>query len=108
MQVENQPDHLLPPEQEITEMSPGTTFRKVVDDLFTHEAVAQRLAGQEENEKVKALTEEWKQTITEHLEETALRGLNEFVDQLDYVLSQETTSEPLAADQRDELDKRVE
>jgi hypothetical protein len=42
------------------------------------------------------------------LEETALRGLNEFVDQLDYVLSQETTSEPLAADQRDELDKRVE
>ena len=108
MRVEDQPDHLLPPEQQITEMSPGTTFRKMVDDLFTHEAVAQRLEGQEENEKVKELTEEWKQTLTEHLEETALRGLNEFVDQLDYVLGREPTAEPLAADQRDELDKRVE
>lgn len=74
MSVENRAEHQTHPgpSKELTqEMSLGTALRGVVDDLFTNQAIAERLRALTGDPEVEALLETWKRDLTGQLEETA-------------------------------------
>lgn len=105
--IEHRTEHPLPSEHETKEMSVAVALRKVVDDLFTCKAIAGKMEGSEGNERVEALVSHHKQVLVEHLEETAWRGVAEFLAQLEHLQAQPGLPLPPSLDQRDELDKRI-
>lgn len=105
--IEDRPNYLSPSEQEVKEMSVTVALRKVVDDLFTCEVIAEKLQGAEGDQQVEALVSHHKQILVEHLEEIAWRGVDEFLAHLDHLQAQPELPLSPSPDQRDELDSRI-
>lgn len=105
--LEDRAAHLPPSEQEVKEMSVTAALRKIVDDLFTYETVAEKLQDTEGNERIEALVSHHKLLLVEHLEETAWRGIDEFLAQLDNLHAQPGLPLSPPPVQRDELDQRI-
>ena len=106
--IKDRPDHRPPSEQEIKEMSVAVALRKVVDDLFTCQAVADKLRGTEADQPIEALVSHHKQILVEHLEETAWRAVDNFLVQLDDLPTKPETPFPSLPDQRNDVSNRVE
>lgn len=105
--IEDHPEYPLPSEKDTKEMSVTVALRRVVDDLFTCKAVAEKMEGNEGNERIETLVSHHKQILVEHLEETAWCGVAEFLAQLDHLQAQPGLPLPPSLDQRDELDSRT-
>jgi hypothetical protein len=105
--IEDRADYPLPPEKVTKEMSITVALRRVVDDLFTIKAVAEKLQGTEGDQQVEALMGHHKQILAEHLEETAWRGIDEFLARLDNLQVQPGLPLSPSPDHQDELDSRV-
>jgi hypothetical protein len=105
--IEDRTGYLPPSEQEVKEMSVNVALRKVVDDLFTCEAVADKLRGSEDDPQIEALVSHHKQILVEHLEEITWRGIDELLAQLDHLQAQPRLPLSPSPDQRDELDSRT-
>lgn len=74
MTVERQPvspDPLAPTPETVAEMSFGTALRKAVNDLFTCEAIAQKVQALPTTDVVPALLDTWKQGLVSHLQTQA-------------------------------------
>ena len=97
-------DHPLPPEEESWEMSFEMAMRKAVDDLFTCEAIGDRVKSIEDEERVEHFLDHHKQILIEHLVETAGRTVNEIVTALDN--PQDLPNLP-SSTPRDDAEKRV-
>ena len=86
MTVEARPEpYPDPPKQLLQEISLGTALRRIVDDLFTYQAIAERLHGIAADNAIEQLIETWKQGLTHHLEETAQASLQNVVAVLDLI-----------------------
>lgn len=105
--IEHRTEPLLPSEHETKEMSVAVALRKVVDDLFTCKAVAEKLQGTEGDQQAEALVSHHKQILIEHLEEIAWRGVDEFLAHYDHLQAQPELPLAPSLDQRDELDSRT-
>jgi hypothetical protein len=105
--LEDRTTHIPPFEQEVKEMSVAAALRKLVDDLFTYETVAEKLQDTAGNERIEVLVSHHKLLLVEHLEETAWRGIDEFLAQLDNLHAQPGLPLSPAPDPRDELDHRI-
>ena len=108
IRVEDHSEHPSPSEQEIKEMSVAVALRKLVDDLFTHRGIAEKLARTEGDEQIEALLDHHKQVVVEHLEETAWRAVDNFLVQLDDLPTKPETPFPSLPDQRNDVSNRVE
>jgi hypothetical protein len=106
--IENRADNLAPSAQEVKEMSLTVALIKVVDDLFTYKTVAEKLQNTEGDQPKETLVNHHKLLLVEHLEEVAWRGIDEFLAQLDSLLTQTELPLPSPPVQRDDLDQRVE
>lgn len=92
MKPEQQPDHILQPPKEVSEeMSLGSVLRRLVDDLFTYQTVAEKIQGLNAGDALPALVETWKQGLTQHLEETVYQSVENVVALLDLLQSGEST-----------------
>lgn len=86
-------DNYPPPSKETTEeMSLGVSLRSLVDDLFTYQTVAEKLKGINAGDTLPALVENWKQGLTQHLEETVHRSVDSVVSLLDLLQGGDTTT----------------
>jgi hypothetical protein len=86
MSVEDRPEHHLH-----SEHSPDWQERfsaaldQVVALLFTHQAIEERLRGREADEYLAMLLDNRQQLLTEHLEETAMLAIDDFLAHLDHL-----------------------
>jgi len=90
MSAENRPEHephLDPPSQLVEELSLGATLYRLVDDLFTHQAIAERLQGTTGDTEMERLMETWKQGLTQQLEDTARLSVENVVAIIDLIQS---------------------
>jgi hypothetical protein len=71
--TEQQPaqTHLEPATTEQPEMAFGVALYKLVDDLFTHQAILPLLERTGDNPAIEALVADWKQALIKHLETAA-------------------------------------
>ncbi|MCG3209289.1 MAG: hypothetical protein FOGNACKC_02910 [Anaerolineae bacterium] len=56
---------------------------KAVDDLFTVEAIAAKLAREQADEEISLFVDTWKQRLVEILEGTCLSAVETFLNDLD-------------------------
>ena len=90
MSAENRPEHqpqLNPPSQLVEELSLGATLYRLVDDLFTHQAIAERLQGTAGDTEMERLMETWKQGLTQQLEDAARLSVENVVAIIDLIQS---------------------
>lgn len=74
----------LPPSKEAQqEQSVGAAMSKAVDDLFTCEAIAAKLAREQADEEVGLFVDAWKQRLVESLEGTCLSAVDTFLNDFD-------------------------
>jgi hypothetical protein len=80
-----QQSHGEPPVREDPEMSFPGQVRTAVDTLFTYQAVSERLRGRETDEYLTMLLDNRKQLLAEHIEETAMLAIDDFLAHLDHL-----------------------
>jgi len=70
-------------------------LRNLVDDLFTCQPIAEALQGIESDDDTEAFVNDWKQGLTQHLQETMEIVVENFVIDLKrFQLGQTTTFSP--------------
>ena len=110
MSVESRPEQLSHPDpspEVVQEMSLGVTLYRVVDDLFTHQAIAERLGSIAGDPEVEALLDTWKQQLTAELAETANRTVENVVGLIDFLGSAGATVS-ISSEERQEWERKVE
>jgi hypothetical protein len=73
MSIEDRPEHhrqAEPPVEEDPEMCFSGALTNLVDDLFTCQPIAEALRGTEGVEQIESFVKDWKQGLTEYLQET--------------------------------------
>lgn len=101
MSVETQSEHLTPvslSNEDIAEMSLANALRRVVDDLFTDQAVAEPMQANADNPAVQRLVEVWKQGLVRQLSETVQGSVENVVGILK--LMQSGASPPVTDSER--------
>lgn len=109
MSVETRPDQLGPPDpapELVREMALDTALRRLVDDLFTHQAIAERLGSIAADPEVEALVNTWKQQLTDELAETAYRSVENVAGVIDLLHSAGATLS-LAPQERQEWERKA-
>lgn len=82
MTAETRPNQYVypqPTKEQDEEMSLPAAFHRVVDDLFTHQVVAETLAVIADDAAMERLVQTWKQSLAHHLAETAQVSLENVV-----------------------------
>jgi hypothetical protein len=102
MTPESQPLHqeapFEPSKKVASEMSFGAAMRRAVDDLFTYQAIGEKLPAGPKDEGIDALLETWKQGLTLHLQEAAQGMVQHVVANLNLI--QSGASQPLSEAER--------
>lgn len=101
MRVEDRPEHQThpaPTPEDEQEMSFTTALRHLVDNMFTDQIIAERLQTiPGDGKALEVLVENWKQGLTQYLQETAQSGIHNIVATLDVIQASDTplsVSEP--------------
>lgn len=92
--VETAAAHPALPEHQLKEMSLSVALRKVADDLFTYETVAEKVQGSADEEQITALIEHYKQVLVEHWTETGWRTIEDFRAHIDSLAPETDLSAP--------------
>jgi hypothetical protein len=86
MSVEDRPERQLHSEQPPDwQESFAAALDRVVGLLFTHQAIGERVCGRETDEYLAKLLDNRKQLLAEHLEETAILAIDDFLAHLDHL-----------------------
>jgi hypothetical protein len=86
MRVEDRPEHHShpgPSPEDEQEMSLAATLRHLVDDLFTHQNIAEKLQPLARGEGLEMLVENWKQGLAQQLYDATQTGIGGIVATLD-------------------------
>jgi hypothetical protein len=98
MRTEDRPGHHRQAEPSIEddpELSFSGALRDLVDDLFTCQPIAEALQGVERDEAIEAFVNDWKQGLTQHLQEMMEIVVETFlIDLKRFQLGQTTTFSP--------------
>ena len=90
MSLENRPEATAYPvlsETEVWEMSVAAALRRVVDDLFAYQIIAEKLEGVPMDDVMTAVLESWKQGLAQELSDVAQAGVQNIAATLDLIQS---------------------
>ena len=103
MSPENRPQlqaHPEPSGEVASEMSFTAALKRAVDDLFTYQAIADRLHDRQGDDQMAALLDTWKQGLTHHLQDAAQDMVRHVAATIDLI--QFSASAPLTETERQE------
>jgi hypothetical protein len=103
MSLKDRPEtaaHHGPSETEVWEMSFAAALRRTVDDLFTCQAITEKLEGMPMDDVMTAVLESWKQDLAQELSDAAQSAVQNIAATLDLIQSGDKL--PIAEAERQE------